>query len=152
MFYCLNWSKVLFLPGHIQNEKSISLYHFLWHTGTHLHFTEYLVRRKKFRRCVRVKNLLKEENDLGQPIVLDGVAISLCKDDVELLNKSLVDPTNNNIAFEHAIGHWQDWVRWPALQGDNQTAHCPETDQGERGAGKDNFCNLLQISQDQSSS
>ena len=55
--------------------------------------------------CHRVKNLLKEENDLGQPIVPDVVAISLCKDDLELLNNSLVDPTNNNIAFEHAIGH-----------------------------------------------
>jgi hypothetical protein len=45
--------------------------------------------------------------------VTDLVAITLCKDDIEILNKSLQDLVNNNIAFEHAVlgvdkVHWDD--------------------------------------------
>ena len=50
---------------------------------------------------MRVGNLLKDKDD-GKPLQADLVAISLCKDDLELLNKSLVDLTNNTISFEHA--------------------------------------------------
>ena len=52
--------------------------------------------------CMRIRNLLKDKDDDTKPLQADLVAISLCKDDLELLNKSLVDLTNNNISFEHA--------------------------------------------------
>ena len=52
--------------------------------------------------CMRVRNLLKDK-DGEKPLQADLVAISLCKDDIELLNKSLQDLVNNNISFEHAV-------------------------------------------------
>ena len=48
--------------------------------------------------CMRIRDLLKDK-DGQKPLQADLVAISLCKDDIELLNKSLQDMVNNNIFF-----------------------------------------------------
>ena len=48
--------------------------------------------------CMRVGNLLKDKDD-GKPLQADLVAISLCKDDLELLNKSLQDLCANFLAL-----------------------------------------------------
>ena len=61
---------------------------------------------------MRIKDILKDK-DGEKPLQADLVAITLCKDDIEILNKSLQYLVNNNIAFEHAVlgvdkVHWDD--------------------------------------------
>ena len=61
--------------------------------------------------CSRIRLLLDKQGD--KPLHADLVAITLCKDDVDVLNKSLQDLVNNNICFEHAVLgvdkiHWDD--------------------------------------------
>jgi hypothetical protein len=52
--------------------------------------------------CMRIQNLLKDKEG-EKPLQADLGAITLCKDDIEILNKSLQDLVNNNIVFEHAV-------------------------------------------------